>query len=174
MQTEDHYQFVYNYFVKRVNDAQTAKDLTQDVFLKIIQNRHQFENIKNLSGWIATVARNRLIDHYRAAKIIVEVSEASFSADEDRGDLYHSLEKCLDVFLQELGEEDQRIIRAIDLNGKSQKELAKAYGLPEPTLRSKVQRARKKLHRRFVDMCFFSYDSLGNPQDCLVKKSCDC
>ena len=174
MHTEDHYAIVQRYFSKRVNDAQVAKDLTQDVFLKIIQSRDQFDNIKNFSGWVITIAHNRLIDYYRAKKTFTDIQEISIQADESEGDVYEALEKCLKVFIKELGDEDRYIIESIDLKGKSQKDLSREWGLPEPTMRSKVQRARKKLHRRFIDICYFSPDHMGSPQACELKKPCDC
>ena len=44
---------------------QTAKDIVQDVFLKLWENRDQLHQIENISAWLYRVTENRLIDHLR-------------------------------------------------------------------------------------------------------------
>ena len=53
-------------FTGRVDEAE---DLTQEVFVKVYQmlNRYR-ESDGAFAGWLATVARNHAIDHYRRRK----------------------------------------------------------------------------------------------------------
>ncbi len=173
VESNNYYQLVNRYFEHRVKNREDARDLTQDVFLKMLQSKKSFENIKNFSGWMLTIAHNRLVDHYRTRKLeIAEIQDVAFE-EEEQG-FYSSLEKCLDAFLDCLAPEEKMLIEKVDFQGMSQKTMAIQLGLSYPTLRSKVQRARKKIYDRIADLCFLSYDSMGNPQDCIEKKKCDC
>ena len=58
---------VYAYFYRRVSDADTAHDLTGETLLRAIEAvRGGNGPHSHLSGWLYRIARNLLIDHYRA------------------------------------------------------------------------------------------------------------
>jgi RNA polymerase sigma-70 factor (ECF subfamily) len=59
---------IYRYIYFRVSDESTAKDLTQDVFLKVFKSLQGYSPDAVLS-YFYTVARNVLIDWYRKKKI---------------------------------------------------------------------------------------------------------
>ncbi|MFQ5493540.1 MAG: RNA polymerase sigma factor [Candidatus Dojkabacteria bacterium] len=67
---EKYNQLVYRYIYVRVNRRkELAEDLTQGVFLKVWEKRAQYDTKKaSLKTWLMRIARNTLIDHYRAAK----------------------------------------------------------------------------------------------------------
>ena len=56
---------VYGYVLPRVGDARIAEDITADAFLAAadaLQRKHAAEITV---GWLVTVARNKLVDHWR-------------------------------------------------------------------------------------------------------------
>ena len=56
---------VYGYLQRRVGDAEIAEDLTADTFLSAVQ-AIQRDAVPDMSvAWLITVARNKLIDHWR-------------------------------------------------------------------------------------------------------------
>lgn len=62
-----HYQpAIYRYLYYRTGNAQTAEDLTADVFLKMVQIvATQPIEMRFIQAWLFQVARNLAIDHYR-------------------------------------------------------------------------------------------------------------
>jgi RNA polymerase sigma-70 factor (ECF subfamily) len=44
---------------------QTAKDIVQDVFLKLWEHRDRYDQIDNIGAWLYRVTENKLIDHLR-------------------------------------------------------------------------------------------------------------
>ena len=93
-----YYRVVKTYFLKRVGNREEAGDLTQDVFLKVIQSGQSFTELQNISGWIMTIAHNRLVDHYRKHKMIGIDSEQLHDLKEAESveSIYPFLEKCLE------------------------------------------------------------------------------
>lgn len=63
---ESHFDRVYRYIVLRITDRSEAEDLTQQVFLKVIQSIDSY-NWKGLpfSAWLFRIARNQVIDYIR-------------------------------------------------------------------------------------------------------------
>jgi RNA polymerase sigma-70 factor (ECF subfamily) len=58
------FQEVYSYVVSRLSDRSAAEDITQEVF--VIGARHVAGGGDVNVAWLKTVARNKLIDHWRA------------------------------------------------------------------------------------------------------------
>ncbi len=77
---------IYRYLYYRTGDAQTAEDLTAEVFLKVVQvlaNRNTPP--VHIQAWLYQVARNLAIDQYRrsAAHPILELAEDLAQPDAD-------------------------------------------------------------------------------------------
>ena len=68
---------VYRFLFFRVNDVQTAEDLTSLVFLKAWENLHRYEPRGPFLAWLYSIARNTVIDHYRTHKQTVSLDEAA-------------------------------------------------------------------------------------------------
>lgn len=57
---------VFRYLLRQCNDHARAEELHQDVWLKLITARAGYRQTARFTTWLYTVARNRLIDHWRA------------------------------------------------------------------------------------------------------------
>ncbi len=64
-----HHQRVYGLCYRFTGNGADAEDLTQDVFLKIYSNLGSFDGARgSLTVWIATMARNLLVDNFRRTR----------------------------------------------------------------------------------------------------------
>ncbi|MEO7397137.1 MAG: sigma-70 family RNA polymerase sigma factor [Ilumatobacteraceae bacterium] len=61
---EQAFQEVYSYVASRMSDRGAAEDVTQEVF--VVGARHVARGGDVNVAWLKTVARNRLVDHWRA------------------------------------------------------------------------------------------------------------
>jgi len=66
----DHYQpMIYRFVVVKVSRREDAEDITHQVFLSAWQNIRSYKNLGHpFSSWLYQIARNQVIDHYRAKK----------------------------------------------------------------------------------------------------------
>ncbi|MBU1203319.1 RNA polymerase sigma factor [Patescibacteria group bacterium] len=58
---------IYRFIYIKVTNRQLAEDLTQEVFLKVWQHLVDKKNIKSFQAFIFRIARNSVVDHYRAS-----------------------------------------------------------------------------------------------------------
>jgi RNA polymerase sigma-70 factor (ECF subfamily) len=59
----------YRYFLRHAGgDTATADELHQDLWLRVIDARSRYEAQARFSTWLYTLARHRLIDHWRARR----------------------------------------------------------------------------------------------------------
>jgi RNA polymerase sigma factor (sigma-70 family) len=57
----------YRYFLRHVNShAATADELHQDLWMKVVGARTRYSASARFTTWLYTLARHRLIDHWRA------------------------------------------------------------------------------------------------------------
>ena len=80
---QEHEGAVHAYLRRRLGDAGRAEDLTQEVFLRAWRNAGQFDARRGAArAWLFTIARNLLVDTYRAdaARPRVGASDAVLAA----------------------------------------------------------------------------------------------
>lgn len=58
---------VYGYLVARVRDRTIAEDLTAETFLAAARAVRGGDDVDLTAAWLITVARNKLVDHWRRA-----------------------------------------------------------------------------------------------------------
>ncbi|MBI2600195.1 sigma-70 family RNA polymerase sigma factor [Candidatus Daviesbacteria bacterium] len=75
--------YKFNYF--RVGSKEEAEDLTEQVFLKAFENLSTFQyQGAPFEAWLFRIARNNLIDYYRAHKFAIPLEEAGQLEDEQK------------------------------------------------------------------------------------------
>ena len=146
---------VFNVAYKFVGKHEEAEDLTQDIFLKIFKALSTFDRRANFQTWIVSISRNLCIDHYRSVRkerqtIAREIDTGDLQpASSDRGP-YHAAEHqdlrgLLRQALQALPATLRTAVVLRDLQELSYQEIADRLGLPEGTVKSRINRGRIEL-----------------------------
>ena len=150
------------YVKSKVNNVVLAEDLVQDVFLKIHLKSDELSEKENIKSWLYTITKNTIIDFYRKKKIPQNELNDIFAADEkEEEEEILRFTKCLLPFIQKLPEQDKDAILKTDLGNLSQKEYAEQVNLSYTAIKSRVQRARKKLNTSFQNCCKLQFDENG-------------
>ena len=146
---------VFNVAYKFVGRHAEAEDLTQDIFLKIFKALKTFDRRANFQTWIISISRNLCIDHYRSVRkerqtIARDVDSNDLQpATTDRGpyaqaehqDLRAQLRQALELLPITL----RTAVVLRDLQELSYQEIADRLGLPEGTVKSRINRGRIEL-----------------------------
>ena len=163
---------------KNVRDEDLSKDLLQQVYLQAAQNSNSIKNQNKIDSWLYRIAKNVVTDHFRAEtrKRSIDVAILKSSIHNEEAPLFHheELSSCLHPMLNNLHEYDRYLLVNIDLLGISQKSLAEQLKIAYPTMKSKVQRARKKLKNEFLKCCRIKSDAYGNILNAEEKNICSC
>ena len=148
---------VFNVAYKFVGRHDEAEDLTQDIFLKIFKSLNTFDRRANFQTWLVSVSRNLCIDHYRSVRKERETIDRQVDpnqltpASNDPGPMA-ALEQRDRVALlrQALGQLPDTLRTAVlmrDIQEMSYQEIADKLGLPEGTVKSRINRGRTELAR---------------------------
>ena len=144
---------------RRVSDPRDADDILQDVFSALVEANRLLMPIDHVTGWLYRVARNRIIDLFRARTPetlqlddLLPSPDAGPEAEYARAVLLESLEQAID----ELPADQRDVFIAHELEGRTFKEMAAATGVSLNTLLSRkryaVLRLRERLRRTYDDM----------------------
>jgi RNA polymerase sigma-70 factor (ECF subfamily) len=159
------------FFRSRVRNASDADDLVQEVFKKTLVHFKNIKEPEKFRSWLFSVARNTLIDHYRkTARYVNDEFDSAVMELEEPGEAAKELSKCIRPFLRQLPEEYRRALEEVELNDKSQKQLANDLGMTYSALKSRVQRGREMLRDLFHECCQYQLDVRGGIVDYKMKK----
>ena len=164
------------FLLSRVKNRADADDLLQEILIKTYQHLYTVEKPEKLLSWIFQIARNTLIDYYRksgakAAREDIWLKGAILTDEEPEQyeQVRQELTECIRPFLNQLPDKYREALEAVDLQGLSQKELAKELGLSYSAVKSRVQRGRGLLKEKFHECCHYQLDVRGNLIDYQVK-----
>lgn len=62
---DKYFDAVYSYILLQVKHVQTAEDLAQETFIKVIAKKHQFKEQSSVKTWIFRIAYTTVISHFR-------------------------------------------------------------------------------------------------------------
>jgi RNA polymerase sigma-70 factor, ECF subfamily len=153
-----HWRKVFNVAYKFVGRHDEAEDLTQDIFVKIFKALHTFDRRANFQTWLISISRNLCIDHYRSVRkeretIARDVNAADLTPVSRERGAYSEMEQ-LDLrqlirrALAELPASLRDAVVLRDLKEFSYQEIADQLGLPEGTVKSRINRGRIELARQ--------------------------
>lgn len=74
---------LHRYLVHHCGSPAVAEDLYQDVWIKVVNARADYEPLARFSTWLFRIARNRLIDHYRRQSSQPVASATTRASPED-------------------------------------------------------------------------------------------
>jgi len=153
-----HWRKVFNLAYKFVGRHDEAEDLAQDIFLKIFKALGTFDRRANFQTWIISISRNLCIDHYRSVRkeretIAREIDASTLSpTSKEIGQLkaleHQDVRDLLRRALDQLPVTLRTAVVMRDLKELSYHEIADELGLPEGTVKSRINRGRLELARQ--------------------------
>lgn len=156
---DDYAADIFKYLARRLGD-QNAADVTAEVFRLAIEGRTRYDPSRGMGvrPWLYGIAANLIRSHYRkeerqrrALKRLTwsAVPSGGFEFDDvdERLVTAEQLPIVLTV-IDELSIEDRETLLLSVWEGLSHAEVAVALGIPEGTVKSRLNRVRKKIRER--------------------------
>ena len=152
------------YFLKRVKSRNEAEDLTQEVFVRLL-NHPDKNNGTTIEGYVFTIAANLLRDraksvatayqrHIQSLDLLDEKDVSSANLVEDRNPERvlvgrQAIQDVLDA-LAELGERTRDIFILARLENVQHREIAAMYGISVSAVEKIMMKAMAHLGARFL------------------------
>lgn len=145
---------IYSFIFFRIHHKEVAEDLTEDVFIKS-WTRISSVQAESFGGWLYSIARNTLIDHYRKQKDTVDLSEIEDLIESpqnvvDETDLQLNQKILLDL-IRKLTPEQQIIMKLKFLEGMENEEISEMISKSEGSIRVVQHRAIQRLQELMAE-----------------------
>ena len=164
---------IHRFVSRRVRQVADVDDIVQRIFLQVHRSLPTLREADRLHAWIYQVTRRAIADHYRAPVHRREVPAGAALDDvpddlpeagragEDEPSALQELAACLQPLLADLALVDQEALRLVEVDGQTQVEAARRLGLSVSGMKSRVQRARRRLRSAVEACCRVEVDRRG-------------
>ena len=152
-------QVIFMVCVALLTDQEVANDITQDVYLRLWEQRDELDNVQSPQAYAVRIARNRCLDHLKSAGERLRTSgkeaetalalQIDNSADPHSTLVAKSGEERLAHWVEQLREPQKSIFSLRHYEMLSNQESAERLGLQETTVRSTLSRLRKEVRALF-------------------------
>lgn len=145
---------IYGYVHYKVGNEEEAKDLTENIFLKVLENIKYYRGGRSsFTAWLFTIAKNLIINYYKERSRSQTVSLNALSEKQSQTETPE--EAALKTFSQEmvyqalsqLTEEQQQVIVLRFFSNLSNREIGEIVGKSEGAVKSLQHRALRTLYR---------------------------
>ena len=142
---------VYRYALSLLRDSGVAEDITQEVFIRVLQHADQYRLESSPKTWIMSIARNTALRRrqkiMREADLIGSYEEITLLEDRSaapESDSFYDIIASLDAQTQE--------IITLHIAGSLKfREISLILNLTESAVRKRFSRAMKLLKRHFMN-----------------------
>jgi len=148
---------LFRFAARILNNEEEARDVVQDIFLKLWQKRETLHEVENIEAFAMQMTRNRCLDLIRANRSVPLDIETKFSHRHDSLDIHTSIELTdsaikIKTLIEELPGLQRNVMYMRDIEQLEYEEIAGMTGLNVNAVRVNLSRARKKVRDEFLKL----------------------
>ncbi|MGV8095787.1 MAG: RNA polymerase sigma-70 factor [Mangrovibacterium sp.] len=156
----EHYSRPLFYYALKFVDEEAAKDIVQDVFLKLWSDKHLHVS-RSLDGLLFTMVRNKCLQHIEKQKVRLTWQQSSglrlkedeilFYSTEASSLIEQELQGLLEKAIDSLPEKCREVFILSRYHEKMNKEIAEELGISIKTVEKHITTAMKLLRTALKD-----------------------
>ena len=142
---------------RKVGDFHIAEEITQDTFLQAHKKLASLKNPSQFAGWLYVIADRLCRAWFRKRQLptqsleatdeetLEETAYANYDREQREGTAVEHRRRIVQKLMEKLPESERTVMVLYYLGEMSGKEISKFLGVSPNTVRSRLQRARKRL-----------------------------
>ena len=139
------YGYVMSISLRYTSDYQEAEELTNDVFMKVYNNIHQYDSARSFKNWLSKIAVNTSLDLLRSKKNAISFTEilTDHNAIKSEDEIEIREDQEILPILQSLPPRYKIVFNLYVFEEYSHNEIAELLGISIGTSKSNYHRAKK-------------------------------
>ncbi len=145
---------LYRFAFRLLGSAEEAKDVVQEVFIKVWNGREQLDEIQNMEAWCMRITKNLSLDRLRQQqrRPTDDLEKGSFVqhgalSPHDSTEIKESMRR-IDEMMKELPEKQRHVMHLRDVEGYSYNEICEILGLDMSQVKVNLFRARNAVREK--------------------------
>jgi RNA polymerase sigma-70 factor (family 1) len=144
-----HSKTLYRKILRMVNDEETAKELLQDLFMKLWENRAKVDVSKSFRSYLYTIAVNLVYDYFRKATKQKELETyllamaVDYFTDSEEENISAENIKLINEVIDQLSPQRKKIFMLCKIDGKSYEEVSKELNISKSTIHDHMVKANR-------------------------------
>ncbi|MFB6467410.1 RNA polymerase sigma factor [Cytobacillus sp. Hz8] len=149
-----YYLEVYRFLMCFSGNQNDAEDLTQEVFIRVLNNLSNINSIVNLKTWIFSIAKHVAIDHYRKRRFSSLFTDGFFkymvSTEKEPNEVYeqNEMKRLVHRAISKLKPNYRAVVILRGINEFSIKETSEILQYSESKVKVDYHRALKELKKK--------------------------
>ncbi len=137
-----------NFFLYRQPSRDVARDLTQQVFLRVLRYRHTFREEAAFRTWVYEVARNVFHDHLKTVRLQTNEIPELLDTEEEPEDRHQQLHQALG----QLPDSYRDVLLLSRFQNMSYEEIGQVLGLSVANVKVRAFRGLQKLRELYFQL----------------------
>ncbi|WP_026953514.1 RNA polymerase sigma-70 factor [Algoriphagus vanfongensis] len=155
---DKYHQRVYAFCLKFVKNQQLAEDITQEIFIKLWQEKSKLKRIENCEGFLFLMVKRRCIDHLRKCRrdtqLLNQLKEEIKTSYSPIQDLENS--RYLEKLKSKLSPQQLSVFELSREKGMTYQMISKELDISKNTVRNHMVEALKHI-RELLGKSFFTF-----------------
>jgi len=149
-----YYLDVYRFLICFSGNQNDAEDLTQEVFIRVLNNISNMNNINTIKTWIFSIAKHVAIDHYRKRRFSSLFTDGFFSrivsTEKEPNELFeqNEMKRLIHNAISKLKPNYRAVVILRGINEFSIKETSEILQCSESKVKVDYHRALKELKKK--------------------------
>ena len=159
-----HNRPVYNFVLRQLRVPALAEDVTQDVFMRLVQNAAEFKHEARFLTWLYTIARNLCVDQLRklshrrhasldqpalgkpeAPPLVESISDPNPQTNAERKALSAEVRSSIVRAVDSLPDDQREVFLLREVADLPFRDIAEITGVGENTVKSRMRYALDRL-----------------------------
>lgn len=150
-----HQNALYAFMLRMTGRPETAEDVVQEAFVRVLKNIDRFDTRFRFSTWLFTIAKRLYMNQVQKHAPTFESQLLEFRGGDHPGpdrssihtEVMENARSAIDDALLSLSEQQREILLLFHQQNWSIHEIASHLDMPEGTIKSHLHRARKRMRR---------------------------
>jgi RNA polymerase sigma-70 factor (ECF subfamily) len=144
---------VFNAAYRMLNSPDDARDVTQNVFLKVFEHLDQYDPKYRFFSWIYRITLNESINWLKKSKRLdaLEGDTADSASGPEQQAGNQQLSDSMQAALMTISPDYRAVIVLKHLLGCSYREISDVLDIPEKTVKSRLYSARQLLQQTLIE-----------------------